>query len=591
MITCVFHQEMMLAGRRQRAHFLRWIYAAFVVAQIIPFFITADSLSAWLNGGGFSAFLEPYVVLHFGLIALLTPALVGSAITEEKTSGTLQYLLTAYLSPWEIVLGKLCARSYQLVLMSLIGLPLICFLSGFAGVGSLPLAILILSLALIFGLASVSMLASVWSRQTRDALLGLYLLALAFIAIGSLATWPKFAALAATMNPLRALTIDDDALRWRRVGDCVLAWSMLSVVCLTVATWRLRGAYLRQLRQVPRPATSWLAARRPRLRANPVAWREQHVVGLVPWPWLHRWPRWLGCVLLVTLTLCSYAWFLQQALPAGLNLAEHIWLGRWPELRAALQAAPGTSAVFFWHGGALLMVVSFIVAVRASGCITAEREAGTWQSVLQTPLTTRTIVRGKHWGIFAALAPYLAAVAGAALVPSVAVGASATAWTLVWLLATVLVAQIVSAVGIWCSALCRNSWLSLLATLAIFYPSLLFVGPLAVAILVAKGFVELILEFVHWLVDIGPVVSAFQVIDLTWLTIGLGSIVAFWLLTYPLLLDAERAIARRDRAKDVDPQYHGFHKRWLRKIERTAVPRPIDAALEPLPLHEEVVQG
>src|SRR5262249_48306217 len=50
---------------------------------------------------------------QFLLIALVTPAFAAGAITDEKTRGTLQSLLTAHLTPAAIVLGKLFARAVQ----------------------------------------------------------------------------------------------------------------------------------------------------------------------------------------------------------------------------------------------------------------------------------------------------------------------------------------------------------------------------------------------------------------------------------------------------------------------------------------------
>src|SRR5262249_41618793 len=289
-------QEMMLAERRQRAHRLRWLYVGFILIQLAPLFAAAGSFNEWIAGDGFSDFFERFVVVHFALLALLTPALVAGAITEEKTSGTLQYLLTAYLRPPEIVLGKFLARIFHLVLMSLAGLPVIALFSGFGGVGELPLAILALSLALIFGLAAASILASVWCRLTRDAILAVYLLGLIVSAALALSTSPRLVDLGDRLIPPRALILEHGRLNWQRVGACAWTWSALGVGCLLIASLRLRRAYLRQLRAVPRARSRWLPAWRPRMRANPVLWRERHVVGLAPLPWLRRWPRWLGCV-------------------------------------------------------------------------------------------------------------------------------------------------------------------------------------------------------------------------------------------------------------------------------------------------------
>ncbi|MCI0681018.1 MAG: ABC transporter permease [Gemmataceae bacterium] len=602
MSTCVFRQEMLLAGRRQRTHALRWMYAGFVIVQLVPVLLLADSFSAWMAGGGFSGFFERLVIFHFGLIALLTPALAGGAITEEKTSGTLQYLLTAHLSAWEIVFGKLLARTYQLVLMSLAGLPLVCWFSGFGGVGALPLALLILSLAMILGLGAAAILASVWSRQTRQAVLAIYLLGLAVVAARALLTSPRLIGLVDALNPLRALTLDNGTLDWRRVGQCALGWTVLGFVCLVIAALRLRGAYLRQLRQVARTAWRWRPMRRPRLGNNPVAWREQHVVGIVPG--LGRWPRWLGCLAVAVLVTCSYSWFLQRALPANVNLVDHVRHGRLAELRAAaLRAGPGITAVFFWHGCALLAVTSLVVALRASGSITSEREQATWASLLQTPLTTRSVIRGKYWGTIGACAPYLVTAGIVALVCSILIGAvgarfaassGAIVWTLLWLSAAALTVPFVAAVGIWCSVRSRNSWSSLVSTLGLCYLTWIALCiPVALVVVFLQGVLEILVGFIAWMIDNESLSLSWGALDLQWIAVGGSFLVAYWILTQRLLIAAEKRVAKVDRNKDVDPQYDWFHQRWLEKIGLTAhVLKPPDPELlkQPLPLYEEAAE-
>jgi ABC-type transport system involved in multi-copper enzyme maturation permease subunit len=597
---------MLLAGRRQRTHFLRWVYAGFVIAQLVPLLVFADSFSNWLAGSGFSGFFERLIVLHFGLIVLLTPPLVGGAVTEEKTSGTLQYLLIAHLSAWEIVLGKLLARTYQLVLMSLAGLPLVCWFSGFGGVGELPVALVSLSLAMIFGLASASILASVWSRQTRHAVLSVYLVGLVITLANVLLTSPRLGALVDGLNPLWALAFDNGTLDWRRVGAVVSSWFALGAVCLIVAVARLRGAYLRQLRHVARkpwrPAwwPAWWPARRPRPRNNPVSWREQHVVGIVPG--FGRWPRWLGCVAVGLLVMFSYGWFLQRALPANVSLVNHVRQGKLAELRAAaLRGGPRITAVFFWHGCALLVVTSLVVAVRASGSITSEREQATWASLLQTPLTTRSVVRGKYWGIIWACAPYLGTAAVVALIWSIVVGtvgvgfaasSGAIVSTVLWLVGAALTIPFVGAVGIWCSARSRNSWSSLVSTVGICYLTWIALSvPAAIVVVFLQGALEIIVEFIGWLFNNESLLSPWAALDPTWVAVGGGFLAAYWILTHRLLVAAEKQVAKVDRNKDVDPQYDWFHQRWLHEIGLTAhMPKPPDPELlnQPLPLYEEV---
>src|SRR5262249_50884388 len=87
----------------------------------------------------------------------------------------LQYLLTTNVTTWEIVIGKLLGRLTQLALLALAGLPLLCLMAPFTGFNLITiLALVVFTILVLIGLGSASMLASVWSRQTRDAVIALY---------------------------------------------------------------------------------------------------------------------------------------------------------------------------------------------------------------------------------------------------------------------------------------------------------------------------------------------------------------------------------------------------------------------------------
>ena len=131
------------------------------------------------------------VTQNYLVLLLATPVLAAGAITDEKSRGTLQYLLVTELQPWEILVGKLIGRLYQVFLIALTPLPLICFLGVFGGLDLLMLLSLgISSLAMAFAIGSMSLLASVICRHTRDAVLGLYTVGASFTSAERSCTMP-----------------------------------------------------------------------------------------------------------------------------------------------------------------------------------------------------------------------------------------------------------------------------------------------------------------------------------------------------------------------------------------------------------------
>src|SRR5437016_3709933 len=131
MLGPILHQELLLAGRRQRLDVFRWIYAGWLVVLLTYCYfeflgreeeryrvLNNATPWEWVIINPISApqvvgarFAELFLYQQLLLLGLALPALVAGAVTDEKRSGTLQYLLAADLDGRHILLGKLLARS------------------------------------------------------------------------------------------------------------------------------------------------------------------------------------------------------------------------------------------------------------------------------------------------------------------------------------------------------------------------------------------------------------------------------------------------------------------------------------------------
>lgn len=582
MLGAVFQYELLLAGRRRRTHFLRWLYAALVLTQhvtVLAFLTFFDAQDAVAYRGFFASFLGQ----HFVILLALTPALTAGALADEKTHGNLDFLLTANLRPLDIVLGKLLGRAYGLVVLALVGLPVVCFFGAIADLSvSFPLAFLVVSLLLIFGVAAIGTLASVWCRHARDAILATYLLGLAVLFVGArwAGTWEAF-------DPWHAMALDDPEQRWPRLGAFALAWLTLGGTCVLIAAWRLRPAYLKQYRPTRRKL-SWRHGRRPRCRGNPVLWRERWVQGFAPLAPLRAFPVWLGVAAVLLATAVSLGYSLLRPLPNGVNPWTLLQAGEFAELRAALERVPGRAETVRAHGLAVLQLFALMTAVRAAGSITGEREQGTWMTLLMTPLTTRAIVRGKLWGIFRACLPYLLAYAAAALPIAWFVGTNALFGQAALLLVLGLTLIYVITVGLWCSVRARSTWRSLLLTWVHCY--LTWLGLLAVlgcfgSMLV--GFVEALVRLTRPFADL---VSPFEDVPLGYVLILLALVLTFGAFTLRLLNSVEAYIDGEERTRIHDSSPYFIRRELERKLEEQAVEdyrRKIAADEKTIPLADD----
>jgi ABC-type transport system involved in multi-copper enzyme maturation permease subunit len=572
MVGPVLYQELLLGGRRNRLHVLRWIYAGWLVVQVLWFyflFIGQEMNKAQAAFRGMDLgnrnpasapgvvgawFAEAFVSQQMILLTLAVPAFVAGAVTDEKRRGTLQYLLTADLDARQIIVGKLLGRVAQVALLALAGLPLFCFLGGFGGVE--PLTVLLVGLVLVvplFALASMTLLASVWCRQTRDAVLGLYVLG----GLGWLLVWAVGGVLD-YLNPLYVLapawgprsTMDLDEVGVRLAGS-VVAWGLLGSASLALAVWRLRPAYLRELESPQDRTAHWYSPERVPVTDEPVHWRERHVEGLAPTPGLRRVPQWLGVTLVAALTTVSSAGILLAAFDTRLSPAEVRSAALQLDLRRLF---PGAGDSFLVQGIVVMLLASLVVGIRCSGAVTGERERQTWEALLLTPLSAKQMIRGKLWGIMGASYWYVVAYAVPAVLFSLLAGLGALFWTVIWLAVTFLAMYFVGAAGLWCSVWARNSWRSLLGTLGWGYVggTVVYLTTTPVILIIALLLLLLlsVADLIFQTQMAGVAFRGFSTfLTLFFVASCIGLAFIFWLMSRLFLSRAQRYIADRERTR------------------------------------------
>jgi ABC-type transport system involved in multi-copper enzyme maturation permease subunit len=565
MISPVLDLELLQGSRRNGLQLLRRIYTGWLVLQFLFFYWLyliegfADSV---INRGhatnAAAEFIEKcistLIFQQFWVVALATPALTAGAITDEKTRGTLQYLLTTEASGWDIVVGKMLGRIWQLFLLVLASLPLATFL---AVLGGLPIWLLLGPYLLIlipgFALASASLLASVWCRQTRDAVLVVYI---GLLALAGVVAWSNWAQ---TLNPLLVLEaasddrVDSSALIGRTIA-CLLAWFGIGLGCLALASWRLRSAYLRQLQRAGLTRRQrWWSLRRKPVSDDPLRWKESQVEGVAPLIGLRRVPRWLGVSAVAAATTLAGLTILGEAAPGYPSAREVVVLlaGLPPAQWSDQFQAAGDG--FRRLGLVAMFLATLLLGLRCSGAVTGERERQTWEALLLTPLAVKQLLRSKLWGIVGASYPYLFAYALPALLLSFLGGPAAFLWTLFLLGLTWLAMGYAGSAGLWCSARSSSSWRSLLATIGLGYAATFVVYTFSM-ILVPIVFLLILLGV--YLADLvifggqGNLSNSFAQSFIAFTTMSYVALgLTFVGLTGFLLSGAQRYIADRERTR------------------------------------------
>ncbi|MDB5350988.1 MAG: hypothetical protein JWN86_2235 [Planctomycetota bacterium] len=396
----VFAYDWLTSSRRWQGYALR----SLLVLQLLL------GLSAvWARSGGAEELSIPqqvqigrafYVVttlVVLGLVGLAAPAATAGAICLDKARGNLTLLFTTDLTDAEIVLGKLAARLLPVLGLIACAAPVQALATLFGGVDPVVLtgAILVCVACAVFG-CTLALTLSVWGRKTHEVLLVTYAFGLAWLLAPpiwavtvSMLPWqirppwlPSYLALM-PYNPVVLIIGPLDPPPGMRIGLGEQAWFctlglLASALLAAAATWRIRAVVVRQASraEVARHGDRRLSWPRllpsPSLDGNPVLWREWH---------RRRPSRWSAAVwgLFIVLSTGFSLWAIFQVLGGG-----------------GIGGRDSGAAISGMQVSAGLLLLS----VSAATSLAEERQRGSLDVLLATPLSTRSIVLGKWWGAF-----------------------------------------------------------------------------------------------------------------------------------------------------------------------------------------------
>jgi ABC-type transport system involved in multi-copper enzyme maturation permease subunit len=402
----VFAFESLIAVRRWQVYAVRATYVGLLLAGLTLTWGPSDRV---LNSPADAAaigrlFLLTVISVQLAAVLLAAPAATAGAICVDKARGTLLHAFVTDLTDREIILGKLGARLIPVLALMACGLPVLAlgsFLGGIDLAAALGAELVTAGVAILC--CTLALIASVWARKPHQALL------LAYTMVGLwVGLFPAWAILFRTgppttvagliwamSNPLIAAFAPEilppgGSMGLREQSAFFLATLLISMGLVGLASRRLRPTVLaqanrpqkRQRPDAPARLVDYLPG--PPLDGNPVLWREWHRKR--PSRWTGRfWTAYAVVSSLASLYVIGwyYAWWGNGVISSGIHLV--------------------AAQVNAWQVAIGLLLLS----VSAATSLAEERDRGSLDVIMTTPLTSREIVWGKWWGTFA-MVPRLA---------------------------------------------------------------------------------------------------------------------------------------------------------------------------------------
>lgn len=414
-------------GSRRTQHlFVRMGYLGLLILLVVIGLLSGGGLGANVSLGNLAiAGSQVFRLIAYGQVlgvCLLAPLFMAGAIASEQSGKTYSILLTTPLTNLQIVLGSLVGRLFFVLALLLSGLPLFAVVLVFGGVrtGSVFMAFAVAACTAIF-VGSVAVTLSVLRAGGRKAVF-VFVIGIAAYLVGlyALDKWllrlldpEPYTTWLTAFHPL--LVLESSLLTdYRPPPPEVLAGYPAPLAYFrgspfgAFVLWTLGGSLLMVLgcavglRRVGSGESKIMMAARRVLRldgserhrparevtGNPIAWREANTRG-----------KMLGGIL-GRYGFAAVGWLL------GAVLLFLYHTGRLPQLPASNAGGGGmmkNHEVFHRLLTILLVlevaIVTLVAIYMSAGCVSREREDGTLDIMLTTPVTPKQYIWGKLRGL------------------------------------------------------------------------------------------------------------------------------------------------------------------------------------------------
>lgn len=412
----LFDKDLRVAGRRRRNYALRCAYVVVLMTFIVSVWIGVVQLPRQLALQRAQMELAAKTITRgivwFQFIAaqVVVVMTMSTAISDEVYGRTLAVLMTTPLSSFQLVMGKLFSRLFQILLLVATSLPLLAIVRVLGGIpwDYLLLSLVITVVTVIF-VGSVTLFFSALCRRVYVAMiLSALSVAVLFGVLPFLANMMlgdplfdrRFTLVFSHWNPYILLSRCTEYMispRRSTIGNvsgpfCCCTFLLFGAVAfLSLATYMVRQVALRRVMGQPtfvdllRPSRwAWPGGKRAKKRARGI----RRVVG----------PAMIWKEMTCTLSR-------RQKLAANLTIGIEVLLVGIAYAFPIIMPAIGyevTHVVFLW--AFLALGILFTTSVSAT-LIGAEREAQTWPLLLVTPLRNRDILLGKCAGVLRRCGP------------------------------------------------------------------------------------------------------------------------------------------------------------------------------------------
>ena len=337
-------------------------------------------------------FFYAIVGVQISLVMLAAPAAAAGSICMDRARGTLLHVMVTDLSDIEIVLGKLGARLAPVIGLIACSVPVVCLSALLGGIEFGAIAgSFVVSISLAVLVCTLALTISVWAGKPHEVLMavymivGLWLMALPIwqgLSTGGKITAPPVWFFKA--NPYVLVIAPCFKPGFVGIADFTaftVVTLALSAALAVLSIARMRRVVVEQssrqqkerrrlLPELKRFFPSWPS---PQLDGNPVLWRE----------WSRNRPSKLARRLWAVLMLivwASMAWGTFEAITGGTSPSEQQGFG---------------------FGLMILVMFGFLMlSATAPTALADERVLGSLDSLLATPLSTRSILAAKWWGMY-----------------------------------------------------------------------------------------------------------------------------------------------------------------------------------------------